>query len=198
MSRSSLSSGVLIFSALLAGACGGSIAPVDLDASTADGATGTDASKPDGSTGPDATPPPPFDGGSYDYCKESAARASKCGDGFDPKSCAQEASCFAGAMRPQSAFNVEQCFTSSACGTISDKCIAIEETKFQSDGAVQKYYSDCKAKSAACSGQPSSDTCSTFGVMNDTARALLTNCLTVACGAVSTCIDNAGKSLGCK
>jgi hypothetical protein len=187
----------LVIAALLAGACGGSLAPVDLDAST-DGATGADATKPDGGTGTDASQPPPIDAGSYDFCKESAARASKCGDGFDPTACAQQASCFAGAMRPQSALNVEQCFTSSPCGTISDKCIAIEESKFQGDPAVQKYYADCNAKSAACGGQPTKDTCNTYGVLNDSARALLTTCMTVACGAVGNCIDNAGKSLGCK
>ena len=179
-------------------ACGGSIAPVDADAS-ADGATGADAAnKPDGSTGNDAAPPPPLDAGTYDFCKEAAARASKCGDGFNPTDCAQQASCYSGALRPQSALNVEQCLTSSACGTAPDKCLAIEETKFQNDLAVQKYYADCKAKSAACGGQPSIDTCRTFGVLNDTARGLLTNCMNVSCGAVSTCIDNAGKSLGCK
>lgn len=182
--------------ALLA-ACGGSLAPVDLDAS-ADGATGVDAAKLDGSTGSDASQPPPFDAGSYDFCKETAARASKCGDGFDPTACAQQASCFAGAMRPQSALNVEQCFTSSACGTIPDKCIAIEESKFQGDPAVQKYYTDCNARRTACNGQPASDTCATFGVLNDTARAGLSSCLTVACGAISTCVSNVGTSLGCK
>ena len=188
---------VLVLIALLANACGGGIATGDLDAST-DGSTGADGAKTDSATGTDASPPPPFDAGSYDFCKESAARASKCGDGFNPADCAQQASCFAGAMRPQSAFNVEQCFTSSACGPISDKCVAIEESKFQGDPAVQKYYTDCNAKSVACGGQPSGDTCTTFGVLNDSARALLTTCMTVACGAVSNCVDNAGKSLGCK
>jgi len=178
-------------------ACGGSLAPVDLDAS-ADGATGADAAKLDGSTVGDASQPPPFDAGSYDFCKETAARASKCGDGFDPTACAQQASCFAGAMRPQSAMNVEQCFTSSMCGTIPDKCIALEETKFQGDPAVQKYYADCNARRTACNGQPASDTCATFGVLNDTARAGLSSCLTVACGAISTCVSNVGTSLGCK
>jgi hypothetical protein len=183
--------------ALVLGACGGSIAPVDLDAST-DGATSNDAAKPDGTTGNDGSQPPPFDAGSYDFCKESATRASQCGGGFDPTACAQQAACFGGAMRPQSAFNVEQCFTSSPCGTMQDKCIAIEESKFSGDPAVQKYYADCNARSTACGGQPASDTCATFGLLNDTARAGLTSCLTVACGAISTCVSNVGKSLGCK
>ena len=189
--------GSVVAAALVAGACGGSLAPVDLDAST-DGTTGTDAAKPDGSTGTDSAPPPPFDAGTYDFCKESAARAASCKEMFDMTACTQQASCFAGAMKPSSAFNVEKCFTSSPCGTPPDKCIAIEETKFQGDPAVQKYYSDCNAKRTACGGQPASDTCSTFGVLNDAARAGLTSCLGVACGAISTCVSNVGKSLGCK
>jgi hypothetical protein len=35
-------------------------------------------------------------------------------------------------------------------------------------------------------------------VLNDTARAGLSSCLTVACGAIGTCVSNVGTSLGCK
>ena len=107
---------VFVLPVLVGVACGGSIAPVDPDAST-----GADAAKLDGSIGSDAfpPPPPPFDAGLYDFCKEAAARASKCGDGFNPTDCAQQAACFAGAMRPQSALNVEQCFTQSPCQTMA-------------------------------------------------------------------------------
>jgi hypothetical protein len=139
------------------------------------------------------------DGAPIDLCKGLADRATRCGDGFDPTSCAKEAGCYDRVIKPADRAALVTCFVTRDCAASEDSCVATVSGKYGTDPTVLAYNKACLDKRAACGTTFPSDYCGfDLGMLQPDLLAKLRACYDGPCAEVGTCYEAVVAGIGCR
>lgn len=183
-------------------ACGGKATEDEFNSDAASDSSSSDTSSTSDSstTTSDTSTLPKTDGGSVDYCKALAERATKCGSTPpDALSCERELTCYRTLLRPEDYDPLVTCLATRDCATKDDTCVANTAMKYISDPWTQNYVKACNEKRTACMSGFADDYCGyDHGLMKDEWRTKFQACLSRSCAEIKDCFNTITEAAGCK
>jgi hypothetical protein len=134
------------------------------------------------------------------YCEKEAARSTSCGS-TSKSTCAEDATCMQGLLRPGVVDTLTACLLARACGANDDACFGMTAAPYQSDPAASTYTSSCASKYAACKQAGvsfSDDVCGNAGLFRADVLGRLQACIDGDCSQVRSCTEAVATAQGCK